>query len=220
MNAIIKKLQYWHNYQNIYTDEYRKKHDWDCILTNGNLLADTIFSLWLPLRYTLNSFDTDKWIKWKDYERNYLKKKNINLKNCNDFLEDIIKNLKDFLDIDSGITKKLVHLFEIGSERCNVMILPNHCRFWNSERGNSPYYDYLPAFLYDKFETENFNFLKEWIERESLHMFFTDGKIDQNHIRDLVDSGHPTFHNPSQIELPVMLDNYINILQERKKFIK
>lgn len=215
---IIDKLQYWRNYQNIYTDEYRKEHDWDCILTNGNLLADTIFSLWLPLRYTLNYFDKGKWKKWKDYEYKYLKSENKNLKFCNDFLEDLIINLNDFLDIDSDITKKLVHLFELGSERCNVMILPY--RSWNAERGNSPYYDYLPAYLYDKFQTQNFHFLKKWIERESLHMFFTDGKIDQKHIRDLVGTGHPTSHKPSQIILPKMLDNYINILQERKKLIK
>lgn len=34
-------------------DEYRKNNDLDCILTDGNLYADTIFSLWLPLRFVL-----------------------------------------------------------------------------------------------------------------------------------------------------------------------
>lgn len=34
-------------------DQFRQQYDLDCILTNGNLLADTIFSLWLPLRFAL-----------------------------------------------------------------------------------------------------------------------------------------------------------------------
>ena len=65
---IINQLSYWINYKGS-GDEYRKNNDRDCILTEGNLYADTIFSLWLPLRYTLNYFDCDKWIKWKRIRR-------------------------------------------------------------------------------------------------------------------------------------------------------
>ena len=34
-------------------DNYRSRNDLDCVLTNGNLNADTIFSLWSPLRLAL-----------------------------------------------------------------------------------------------------------------------------------------------------------------------
>ena len=34
-------------------DKFRSEHDLDCVLRNGNLHADTIFSLWLPLRFAL-----------------------------------------------------------------------------------------------------------------------------------------------------------------------
>lgn len=34
-------------------DEFRKKYDLDCALTSGSLYADTIFSLWRPLRFAL-----------------------------------------------------------------------------------------------------------------------------------------------------------------------
>ena len=54
--SIIKKINYWKSYDGT-GDEYRKTHDLDCIQTKGNLAADTIFSLWLPLRYTLNYFE-------------------------------------------------------------------------------------------------------------------------------------------------------------------
>lgn len=34
-------------------EEYRRWHDRDCVLTGGCLEADTMFSLWLPLRHTI-----------------------------------------------------------------------------------------------------------------------------------------------------------------------
>lgn len=61
---IIKKIQAWIDYDknkpksNYKTnkqkhDEFRMKNDLDCIQANGDLKADTIFSLWIPLRLVL-----------------------------------------------------------------------------------------------------------------------------------------------------------------------
>lgn len=38
-------------------DDYRSKNDMDCNLTNGNLFADTIISLSLPMRFVLRELD-------------------------------------------------------------------------------------------------------------------------------------------------------------------
>lgn len=34
-------------------DRFRSLHDRDCMLTGGDLKADTLFSLWTPLRHTI-----------------------------------------------------------------------------------------------------------------------------------------------------------------------
>ena len=39
-------------------DEYRRWNDRDCVLTGGNLYADTMFSLWTPLRATIERLHT------------------------------------------------------------------------------------------------------------------------------------------------------------------
>ncbi len=64
MRAIKRKINSWICYEkarpktaySVYPsahDEFRRMNDLDCILTNGDLCADTIFSLWLPLRFAL-----------------------------------------------------------------------------------------------------------------------------------------------------------------------
>ena len=59
METIKTHIQYWIDYKGD-GDEYRRTHDLDCILTDGNLFADTLFSLWLPLRYVLNYCGTER----------------------------------------------------------------------------------------------------------------------------------------------------------------
>lgn len=220
---IIKKIEYWRDYDGI-GDEYRKTHDMDCALTGGNLYADTIFSLWLPLRYALSFFEKERfgkwqnWRQWKDYEYAVLKPNKRGLKNCKEFLQDLIKNIDEYIDFESEIGVKLSRLFVIGCERCNVMILPY--RYWNLKRGSYPYFDYLPAFLYDAFDREDNDFLRNWIEKESLQSFFRDDVITKENVRDLAGTGSPTCHNPADIKLGILLDNYIGILEERKRLLE
>lgn len=215
---IIKKIEYWKNYKGK-GDEYRKTHDLDCILTGGNLYADTIFSLWLPLRYTLNYFEHYKWTYWKEYEADVLFKKNMKLKDCDEFLLDLKNNISVYLP-NHEITENLIKLFDIGQRRCNVMILPE--RNMNTERGKRPYFDYLPHYLYDLLSDENSEknrLLKNWIEEENLYMFFNGGVIEKENIIDLANTGAINNHLPKNISLSSLLNNYIMILQQREHIL-
>lgn len=215
---ILDKLSYWKSY-NGNSDEYRKTHDLDCILTGGNLYADTIISLWLPLRYTLNYFENPKWTYWKDFEANFLRTNKLTLKNHNGFIEDLERNIQVFLP-EHELTYKLIKLFELGQKRCNVMLLLN--RRWNSIRGGHPYFDYLPHYLYDLLDTKDLlyrNRIVNWIEDEHLTMFFEKGIIDKEHIVDLAGTGCVYSHSPRKIVLSVLLQNYITMLEEREYYM-
>lgn len=216
-NAIKEKIKYWINYEG-QGDVYRKIHDLDCILTGGNLLADTIISLWLPLRYTLNYFNLPRWIYWKEYESISLKPKKLGLKNHREFLIELVNNIEMFLPQDER-TEKLIRLFELGQTRANIMILP--IRSWNAERGMAPYYDYLPHFLYDQMSDDKIGMMAEWIVREKLTMFFeNETDIKKENLRDLAGTGDVRCHAPKDINLVALLDNYINVLESRENALK
>ena len=74
-DPIYKKIESWIAYEKAKPkssynsnrkehDEFRKNNDLDCILRGGNLNADTIFSLWIPLRFSIVNLNT-----YKDIER-------------------------------------------------------------------------------------------------------------------------------------------------------
>ena len=126
----------------------------------------------LPLRYTLNYYGCELWDKWKEFEAEKLRPQKLGLKDCPDFLNELIENIDVFLP-PTELTSLLSELFELGQQRCNVIILPY--RSWNSRRGYQPYWEYLPHFLYDLMNTESPVFLKAvstWLQSEQLEMFF------------------------------------------------
>lgn len=196
-------------------DEYRRWHDRDCVLAGGDLRADTMFSLWLPLRHTIVRINDAEIIQAVgDIYSKY------------DFLRDLIKgdNLEKLLPEHMSITAKLSVLFELGMGRENVFILPD--RQLNPLRGRKPYWDYIPAFLLASFPGGEFahywNSPKahlEWIEREHFQVFF-DGDIIPENIKDL--SGAGDVRNslaPEGVQaMEHMLDRYISILQERRNY--
>ena len=209
METIKTHIQYWIDYKGS-GDEYRKTHDLDCILTGGNLYADTLISLWLPLRYVLNYCGTAHWEKYRRTK---------NPKNNNEFLKVLKNNLQTFIP-DDEMLSKLEKLFMLGRTRANVIILPY--RRWNNIRGGDPYWEYFPHFLYDLMNTEDEHFLKavqEWIMREHLQLFF-DGEINKDRILDLCGMGKPWSHNPGDDKFNVhrLIDNYISILDQRNTF--
>lgn len=218
LKPIEKKIEQWIFYESNepkgnkkLQDNFRKQHDLDCQLTNGNLKADTIFSLWLPLRFTLRELnDYNIYIPNKKTERDrYLL-----------FLEKLGNDLPDYLPSNNYLVKKLSKLFELGMKRENVMILPY--RIINIERGSEPYYDYMPHFLYECFRggyfSKYFNNdyeLVEWLETQHLKMLF-GVRVGRFNIKDLSGSGSVKDNRPKNVG--IMMDNYIDILKARKVF--
>lgn len=214
---IKKHLEYWVNNNDGSGDEYRRKHDLDCILTQGNLNSDTIISLWLPLRYTLDLSDSTEWQEW----RNRVLKGEIDprLKINQEFI-DALKNELDIFIPDHDLRFKLDRLFEIGRTRANVMILPY--RSWNTRRGGPPYWDYLPHFLYDRLnesDEASLQYLQDWIKKEDLTVFF-NGAIDKEYLKDLAGTGDVRKHNPQEINTELLIENYIEILNKRQELMK
>ena len=142
---IIKKLDNWIEYMETYPkgmsytdnkeifDEHRRTHDLDCILSNGNLNADTIVSLWTPLKTVIyDNASRNKEI----YEVLELKAGNTIYKKI-DVLKKIKENIELILPENEPTTRLLTRLFILGQQSCNVMILPD--RNMNSMRGRNPY---------------------------------------------------------------------------------
>lgn len=196
-------------------EEYRRWHDRDCALTGGNLNADTMFSLWLPLRHTIvriNDWETIKSVG--------------NIYSKYDFLRELIKgdNVEKLLPAEKSIVSKLSTLFELGMGRENVFLLPE--RWLNSARGIKPYYDYVPKFLRECFPGGEFahcwgsrEVFEKWIRQEHFQVFF-DGDIAPENLRDLSGAGAIDISLPSEGAEPMerMLDRYIHVLQERRKY--
>jgi len=191
-------------------DDFRSKHDLDCILTGGNLKADTIISLWLPLRFTLVAIN------------GYAKIKRLagNIDKRYEFLEKLLKEdiMQELLPEDNPRVQKLIELFEIGQTRANVIILPER---WMQKRGKAPYYDYMPYFLNECFEGGEFykafmseDKLIEWLEEERLTMFFSD-KLSADSVIDLSGSGDVKNGIPQEID--VLVTNYLIVLRKRAK---
>lgn len=194
-------------------DDFRATHDLDCILTNGNLNADTIISLTFPLRQTLNSI-------WGE---------NIDIPPKNDnarywiFMEDLYNNTEYYLPPDNYLVGKLSVLFEMGMGRENVMLLPQR---WLQRRGGKLYYDYMPYFLIECFEGGYFHeafgndkSVVEWIKKEHLEMFFENKVINKRSIKDLHGTQNVRKNLPLA-DINHMLDNYIGILKERAHFFE
>ena len=190
-------------------DKFRSEHDLDCVLRNGNLHADTIFSLWLPLRFALvrlSGYDKIKEVTGLDLEQSV------------PFWKALIRNgnLKTLLPIKNETTRLLSELFYYGQKIENTMLLPER---WLQSRGGKPYYDYMPYFLYECFRGGDFHNafgsdekVCEWISEENLECFF-EGTVCKENIIDLAGTGNVKKGIPD--DLNYMLRSYISILQKR-----
>lgn len=195
-------------------DEFRKKYDLDCVLTNGNLHADTIFSLWRPLRFAL--------VRINGY-----KKLNIYGKVEKEvgFLNQLCKDevMMELLPADNSIVKNLVKLFDLGQTRANVMILPEGQRKLNTLRNAKPYHDYMPYFLSECFDGGTFSdafknmLFPQWIKEQKLEMFFEE-EICKGNIKDLAQTGDIKKGVPD--DLDTLLINYIKIIEKRQSEYK
>ncbi len=196
-------------------DRFRRLHDRDCMLTGGDLKADTLFSLWTPLRHTivrLNDRETIRSVG--DISKKYV------------FLRDFIKgdNIEKLLPETESIVHKLSELFERGMGRENVFLLPE--RQLNCARARKPYCDYVPVMLLEAFPGGVFSeywdspeaYLR-WIDEEHMEAFF-DGGISPEHVKDLSGSGDVRISfAPEGVEaMERMIENYIAVLKERKRY--
>jgi hypothetical protein len=246
---IIRQLAYWKDYHKrdlerrekrrkgdeavCSDDEFRAANDRDCMLTGGNLNADTIFSLWLPLRHTIKRINSDKVIS---------RIGNINDKKS--FVCALLErdNLEKLLPKELGIVRTLSELFAYGMERENVMLLPKRYFYHgrskkclNSAKGGRPYWDYVPRFLYEMLDGGDFSGVvgnddeacRTWIKQQNMTMFFKDGILDREHIIDLAGCGNvmvslapkgSSYEEGLRLQ-ENMLRNYIDILKIRKNEI-
>ena len=107
-------------------------------------------------------------------------------------------NMEKYLPAGQPIVKKLSLLFELGMGRENLLESFGDgafARYWQNEE------DYI-----------------QWIIREHLEMFF-DGDIAPGNIKDLSGAGdiHKSLAPDGIQAMEHMIDNYIDILRERRK---
>ena len=196
-------------------DRFRSLYDRDCMLTGGDLKADTLFSLWTPLRHTivrLNDRETIRSVG--DISKKYV------------FLREFIKedNIEKLLPETESIVHRLSELFARGMGRENVFLLPE--RKLNCARARKPYYDYVPVMLLEAFPGGVFSeywdspeaYLR-WIGEENLELFF-DGGFSPEQIWFLCGWGdeHDSLAPEGVEAMERMLENYIAVLKERKRF--
>lgn len=229
------KIQFWITYEKnlpwlplrgneIYFDEYRRDNDLDCRLAGGDLRADTIFSLWIPLRYTLVVMNG---LSWLQEEFGEVKKRQT-------FLQKLLNyGLEDLLPCDEPLVQVLQELFVRGCGRENVMILLN--RGLNDMRAQPPYLDYMPYFLRECFQGGKFFQLfnrdmavvRSWMMEQELQFFFQDGYLLPESLLDLARSGditqgHPMMGKTPEIgeaDLLAMLQQYNEILKQRREVL-
>lgn len=226
-HPIIKQISFWYNYEKNAPktkygedrdthDEYRKQNDLDCILCGGDLSADMIFSLWLPLRWVLvrlNGYEKINKIITTSREKPLNKPLFCQKINSEPELIEVL------FPKQSESVVLLSKLFVLGQTRANVMLLKDRQL---QKRGSKPYYDYMPYFLYECFEGGAFSWafstddvLKEWLAKEHLECFFS-GETDKNNIKDLAETGN--IKNGIPKEVNCLLKSYIQILEERMNF--
>lgn len=221
LNPVKKKLKEWIEYQEykpkcsyigneIVHDVYRALNDSDCKLVNGNLMADTIFSLWFPLKMVIECLNpSEKFYKIDKYRKD----KNYHLKR-------IVKNIDEFLPTTDELVEKLCVFTGLASTRANVMILPDR----KMQSRGKDFLDQMPKTLYECFEDGNFSkyfnnddsFVVNWIKEEKLEIFF-DGEIKKENIKPLIKKvcANEVCWLKEKEEIIEMLDNFIKILKVR-----
>ena len=232
LNPIMKKIREWKEYNKnspkcpysgneIIHDIYRALNDSDCQLTKGNLMADTIFSLWIPLKMSLQCSETYPYRlqgnKFYPYKHdNYISKSG----NLINFLTDIEENLEIYLPENKW--GRLYEFAALSLTRANIMIL--HDRKMQS-RGKL-FLDQMPKTLYECFKDGVFyecfqkkdSLVTNWIKEEKLEYFF-DGEIKRENIKPLIKNfkADEVYWLKEKEDIDEMLKNFINVLKLRGK---
>lgn len=105
-NSIINFLNYW-----MRPTRPRETNDLDCLYRGGSLDADTIFSVWTPLKFVLDYLNPDEKFYKKDYYGS----------DINGFLIKIKRNIDKYLPKDRNIVKELYKFVEMAETEANVL---------------------------------------------------------------------------------------------------
>jgi hypothetical protein len=187
-------------------NEWRKKYDLDVIHLNGDLCADTIFSIWMPLKMCLQISATYPYSEHGNNEKPY---------KSNPYLPNIIKNIDTYLPYNEW--EELYKFVSIALTEANVMKLPEEKM---QKRGK--FYDQMPKTLYECFEGGIFNGcfkdvqVEEWVSQQNLTMFF-ENNISRENIKPLISRMRASEFEwlKNREEIKEMLTNYNVILDMR-----
>lgn len=210
-NYIINFINYW-----MVSKKPRKDNDLDCIYLNGDLCADTIFSVWTPLKFVLDCLNPDE----KFYKKDRFGP------DPHKFLKRIKNNVDTYLPKSEEVVKELYYFAKLAETRANVMKWPS--QGINGTRYDK-YYDQMPPTLYNCFPKgdyysyfQNEIMLSHWITRENLQMFFYNNAISRKTIKPLIASMKPDERRwlTDKSEILEMLQTMNLILEERLLFFK
>ncbi|MFD0672216.1 hypothetical protein [Cohnella sp. GCM10027633] len=183
-NPIVNYLKYWSNAfgKPTHRDDWRRENELDVVWLRGDphdLHADTIFSLWMPLKMCLQCVAGDVFIRKGN--------RGIPAK-TQEHYDDIIANINSYLPRADPLVKELYRFAELASTRANVMRLPKR----RMQSRGVYYFDQMPRTLHECFEGGRFSpyftnddGVRDWVTSEKLCMFFA-GEITQVNIKPLI----------------------------------
>lgn len=238
-NHIINFLNYWMKGQDVFVSydsnnlqlyhEWRRANDLDCIAKGGDLRADTLVSMWTPIKWVLNCLNPDI----KVYKTAKGSDPNCYLRKLRDEYE-VYFTSED--DEKKSLVAKLDRLCQLAELECNFILLPGDGRDNGSGMNPERYclkrddkttylYDQVPCTLYHVFENDtlgkyfqNEDDVVSWIKREHLDVGF-NGDISQENIIPMFENDRNTLalgKIPSNdFEVDEMLDYCIDLLLKR-----
>lgn len=183
-NPIVNYITYWSNAlgKPTYRDDWRRENELDVVWLRGDshdMHADTIFSLWMPLKMCLQCVAGDVF----DRRGN----RGIPAK-TREHYDDILANLYRYLPRTDPLVEELYRFAELASTRANVMRLPKR----RMQSRGAYYYDQMPRTLHECFEGGRFSHyftsddgVRDWVTSEKLAMFFA-GEITRDNIKPLI----------------------------------
>ncbi|WP_234950036.1 hypothetical protein [Tissierella praeacuta] len=196
-------------------NEPREENDLDCLYFNGDLRADTIFSVWTPLKFVLDCLNPNE----KFYKKNKFGP------DPHKYLKKIKHNIDTYLPKSEKVVEELYYFVKLAETRANAMKWPS--QGINNKRYD--YYDQMPPTLYNCFPNGDYSSyfgkeiaLNDWIERERLEMFFFNGIYSKETVKPLITNMRPNERKwlEDKNEIIEMLQKMNIILDERLRLYK
>lgn len=209
-DPIINFLQYW-------MDERgdREVNDLDCLYFDGDLCADTLFSVWTPLKFVLDYLNPNE----SFYKKN-------RYGDPHKYLRRIKAHIDEFLPKEDKLVAELYKFAALAELRGNYFRWP--CREINDQRYDD--YDQVPPTLFKCFPGEKYGRyfqndekkLRTWLQDEKLEMLFSGDSLRKEDIKPLINGMTPReakwLHKYN--EILEMLQNYVALLSERQRWFE